>query len=391
MSNSILLDDIGPQSITHFYDPILNFKAVLVIDTYVYPSAIGGVRMLPDITTEEIIGLARAMTYKTAIFNFPLSGAKAGIWSDPKQKGAKRKAILTAFGKQLKPFLTQNRYVAGPDMGTYAEDFQTIYKAAGLSYVVGDLFQKQKDGEPLENHLTGYGVVISAQAACRHVDTPFKNATIAIEGFGKVGVGIARYADKAGAKIVAVSTTQGAIYNKNGLNVDRLFENRRKLGGKLVEEYEDAQKMAKEDLFHLPVDILVLGARPHVINENNVNSVRAKVIANAANNPITSIAEETLFKKGIVVPPDFVSNAGGIIGGIVSILRGSEKQAFESVKNLIETTTEEILRTAKDEKINPKKLAINRTTKNILEMRSRKKSLSMESILEIMRKLLNLN
>lgn len=383
-------DNIGPQSITRFYDPILRFRAILVIDTFTYPSAIGGIRMLPDITIEEVVGLARAMTYKTAIFDFPLSGAKAGIWGNPKQKGWKRKAVLATFGKQLKPFLVQDSYIAGPDIGTHEEDLPLIYEAAGLSYVVGDLFQKQKDGEPLENHLTGYGVVVSAQTACKHVGISFKNATIAMEGFGKVGSGIARYADKAGAKIVAVSTTKGAIYNENGLNVSKLLEMRKKMGGKLVQECEGAQRMAKENLFHLPVDILIPGARPYVINEKNVNKIKAKVIVSAANNPTTSAAEETLFKRGIVAPPDFISNAGGIIGGIVGMLKGTEKQAFESVKTLIETATEETLRKAKKERINPRKLAIKRATKNVLKARSRKKPASTRSMLETIKKRLNL-
>lgn len=390
MLNSIKNDNIGPQSITFFYDPVVKFRAVLVIDTYIFPSAIGGVRMLPDITTEEIVGLARAMTYKTAIFNFPLSGAKAGIWSNPKQKGQRRKAILRAFGRQLKPFLAQNSYIAGPDIGTYAEDFRIIYDEAGLSYVVGDLFQKQKDGEPLENHLTGYGVITSAQTACRHAGIQFEDTSIAIEGFGKVGSGIARYADKAGARVVAVSTTRGAIYNKNGLEVKELLEMRRKIGGKLVQEYEDAQQMPKEKLLYLPVDILVPGARPYVINENGVDKVKAKIIASAANNPITSIAEDILFKKGTIVPPDFVSNAGGIIGGIVSMLNGTEKQAFNTVKRFIEAATQEILKDAEGEMINPRELAIKRAAKNVLEAMKRRKPPSTESMLESLKKRLDL-
>jgi len=385
-----LVDDIGPEMVNYLYDPLTRLKAVLVMDTTAFGPTIGGVRMRQDITTEEIVSLARAMTYKMSIFNFPMGGAKAGIWANPTLRGPRRKAMLRAFGKALKPFLAQDTYISGPDMGTYAEDFPIIYEAAGLQYVAGGILQKEKDQEPLENHLTGYGVVASAEIACKCAGLDLVNATVAIEGFGKVGGGVARYMAKSGAKVTAISTIDGAIFNENGLDVGRLLEMRKKFGDKVVLGYEDAKHISKEDLLYLPVDILVPCAGPYVINESNVDRVQARVIVSGANIPITQEAEEILFKKGVIALPDFICNAGGVICGMIGMVGGTEEQAFACVKKLIESTTKEILETAFKEKINPRKLAVRKAREKVLKAQAEKKILPMSSIIKYLEKRLKL-
>jgi len=122
-------DEIGPERIFHVYDPAVGMKAVVVVDTTAFGRAAGGTRMLPDITTEEIASLARAMTYKCTILDIPIGGAKAGICADPSIRGAQREAILRAFGNAVKPLLTAGVGL-GADMGTDDEDVATIYAGA---------------------------------------------------------------------------------------------------------------------------------------------------------------------------------------------------------------------------------------------------------------------
>ncbi|MBU2511665.1 hypothetical protein KJ966_10000 [bacterium] len=126
-----LTDDLGPEIIFHVYDPKTGMKGVVVVDTTMNNISGGGTRMMHDITTAEIFGLARAMTHKFAIFDFPIGGAKAGIWADPGLKGEERKELLRAFGKAVKPLLSGGITLAA-DIGTDGEDVSAFYDGAGL-------------------------------------------------------------------------------------------------------------------------------------------------------------------------------------------------------------------------------------------------------------------
>ena len=364
-----MTDDIGPEKIVHVHDPVTGLKGVIVIDcTTLGRGAGGGIRMLPDITTEEIAGLARAMTYKFCSLGVPVGGAKSGIWADPSIKGEERKELMRAFGRAAKP-LIESGLSFGADIGTEGADLPIIYEGAELEWQSAGLLTEEKDGEPLENHVTGYGVAIAAKAACDFAGVDINGGTVAIEGFGKVGGGVARYITEMGARVVALSTIHGAIYYKNGLDVGKLLEARKTSGDKIVNEYEDAERLDKEEIFALPVDILIPGARPYVITDKNADRVQARIISSIANIPITDDAEEVLFQKGIHVVPDFISNAGGTVIGIIDFLGGTSDNAFAAAKELIASSTRDILVDARKEKMNPRGLAVKRITEKVLRAR----------------------
>jgi len=226
-------DDLGPEKIVHVYDPVVGMRGAVVVDTTSFGRAAGGTRMLADLTMEEIFWLARAMTHKFAILDMPIGGTKAGIWSDPSIRGAPREAILRAFGKAVKSLITAGLGL-GTDMGTDAGDLAAIYEGAGFPSRGSSLAEQEKDGEPLENHATGYGVVVAAKSACEFAGVELKGATVAIEGFGKVGGGVARYMTEAGARVAAVSTINGMVYNKEGLDIKKLLGARKKSGDRVV-------------------------------------------------------------------------------------------------------------------------------------------------------------
>ncbi|MBM3149494.1 MAG: hypothetical protein FJZ88_05635, partial [Chloroflexi bacterium] len=250
---------------------------------------------------------------------------------------------------------------------------------------------QEKDGEPLEDHATGYGVVVAARAACEFAGIDPKAATVAIEGFGKVGGGVARYLTEAGAKVVAVSTIYGTAYNKDGLDVNQLLSARKKAGDKAVQEYKDAQHIDKQDIYFLPVDVLVPGARPYVIDKKNASRVKAKVISSIANIPITDEAEQLLFERGIHSVPDFISNAGGVVLGIVDILGGTADDVFHALRELLTPSTHDILREARQTGINPRALAVRKTTDKVLKTRAGKEAIPpFEELLKIARQRLKL-
>ena len=368
------VDEIGPERILHVYDPAVGMKAVVVVDTTVFGRAAGGTRMLPDITTEEVVWLARAMTYKYAMFDFPTGGAKAGIWADPNIRGAQREAILRAFGNAVKPLFAAGVVGLGADMGTDARDTAIFREAAGLPSRGASLALQEKDGEPIEHHATGYGVVVAAKAACEFGGIELRGATVAIEGFGKVGGGVARYMAEEGANVIAISTVNGAAYNRDGLDIRALLDVRKKSGDRAVDEYEAAEHIDRGAIYSLPVDILVPGARPYVINRDNVSRVQAKVISSIANIPITDEAEEILFQRGIYSVPDFISNIGGVVLGVCSAVGGEVDDVFRCLRELVGPVTGDILADARKEGISPRGVAVRRIREKVLRARTEKKA-----------------
>jgi len=212
---------------------------------------------------------------------------------------------------------------------------------------------KEIDGEPLENHATGYGVVEAAKAACEIAGLDMADSTAAIEGFGKVGTGVARYLNENGTRVVAISTLKGCLYNADGLDVEQLLLLKKEYGDDLVNQYPGAGLFESSKLIGLPVDILIPGARPYVIDKYNVDQVKAKVISSIANIPITEEAEDVLFQKDILTVPDFISNAGGITVALVDILGGTVENVFDALRKLLGPLTRDILVESLNKKINP--------------------------------------
>jgi len=380
-----LKDNMGPEYIIQMYDPASGMRAVIVIDTAAFGPAAGGIRMLPDITTEEITHLARAMTYKFAILDMPVGGAKSGIFADPASPD--RDKIIAAYGRQFAPFLKQLMYIPGADMGTSDEDVARIYEYAGMKEMApSGMTLREKEGMPLEDHLTGYGVVVAAKTACEFIDLSMDGATVAIEGFGKVGGGVARYMARSGAKVVAISSIEGAVYNPDGLDVEKMLEMRKKFGDKVVLEYEDAEQIKKEELFTLPVDILVPGARPYVINKDNVDKIQAKLISPGANIPVTEEADEILLKRGVVVLPDFIANSGGVIAATLDRMSASEEQAFKLVEEKISSSIKKVLSEALDKKVSPTELAKEMAMERVKEALEKRQQLQAEDLERIVRK-----
>lgn len=376
-------DDIGPERVHLWYDPEINVRGVVVIDTTVFGTADGGTRMLQDITVEEMAELARSMTYKFASFDIPIGGAKCGIWANPKIIGSERQSIFRAFGKAIRPLLSSRVLLStGTDMGTYYEDLKIAFKASGRISLGRE---PQIDGVPVTDLATGFGVTVAAQEACRFLNFDFEESSVAIEGFGKVGGSVLKSMVKLGANVVAVSTINGCLYNPKGLDIDMLLNEREECGDECVLSFTNARHLPKEALFQLPVDILVPGARPREINSMNVGKIRAKIISSGANMPITEGAEEALYRRGIISVPDFIANAGGIISGLILMFGGDPSIAMQGVMRVIASSTANVLKSSHKEDVNPKKLAVRRAREKVLEARLKGKRLSYKQLCDVIK------
>ncbi len=348
-------DATGPEQILSFYDPVSQMRAVIVIDTTAFGMSAGGVRMLPDLSVEEMVRLARAMTYKYLMLEFPAGGAKAGIWYDPATQD--RQAVMDAFLQVLQPLYAKRTYYPGADMGTSDDDFLPLRNAAGKRRYSG-LRTKQFEGLPLEDQLTGFGVVESALVAAKAFQLPVHGATVAIEGFGKVGGGAARFFIRAGAQVVAVSTLAGTRYDSKGLDVEQFLELRQEYGDEAVRHYRGGRLLSRRALFTLPVDILIPGARPDVIHAKNVDRIQARLVVPAANIPFRPSIANRLSRRGVGVVPDFVSNGGGVLAALADIQGLGTEKSFAFVSEHIRKNTRLVLSRSKRSRCTPFEAAL---------------------------------
>ena len=350
-------DDLGPEKVIHVYEPSVNLKAILVIDNVAKGPAIGGMRMAEDVSLEECVRLARAMTYKNAAAGLPHGGGKIVIYGDPKMLKPQKAQILRALANNLR---NVNDYIFAPDMGTDEECMAWIRDEVGRVVAL----PREIGGIPLDEiGATGFGLTQAAEVATQHMNIDLKGARVVIQGFGAVGKNAARFLIEKGAKVVAVADSRGAIENQNGLDLQGLLE--LKSHGKYVSEYSDGSSMASDDVIGVDCDIWIPAARPDVIHEDNVTQIRAKIIVEGANIPATHEAERMLHERGILVVPDFIANAGGVICAAMEYHGSSESAAMQSISEKIRRNTEQVLTAAKEENILPREAAMELASKRV--------------------------
>ena len=256
-------------------------EAFVVVDHDQFPIAAGGTRMLPDVNVDEVARLARAMTWKFAVWRVPYAGAKAGV----RFAGGGRDEVLAAYRRALEPY--REVFLTGPDMGTFPADFAEALEGPP------PLWAQSHEGVDMDDLATGHGVKAAAEAALAHRGRALSGAAIAIEGFGKVGAGMALASVRAGARIVGVSTVDGLLADPDGLDVDELFSLRERFGDALV-AHGPAPVRPREELFDLECDVLVPGARPDSITRDVAARLRCAVVAPGANVPYGPGAVEEL-------------------------------------------------------------------------------------------------
>jgi len=292
-------------SVTFGSDP--EVRGYLVIDSTVNGRAYGGLRLSPDVSAATLARVARAKTLKYGLLGLPLGGAKAGIAAAAEIPAERRRELLKGFGEIIKPYLESRRFVPGEDLGTTAGDIRYMLEANGLKVPPRSLSEGS-------GTFTAVTVFAAAVSACEYAGVDLHGAAVAVEGFGSVGAPTALAFSKGGARVVAISTVLGGIYDEAGLDVAELSRLRDRVGDAVVNIYPKARRIDRQVLPELDVHVFSPCAQPDSITEANVGSVQAKVICPGANCPVTPEAERNLFQRGIVPVPDFVANCGGVLG-----------------------------------------------------------------------------
>ena len=344
-------DNLGPEKIVYLYDPAVNLKAIVVIDNTSRGSGMGGLRMAEDVTTEEVVRLARAMTLKNAAADLPYGGAKAAILASPKISLREKERLIRAFARGISHL---SEFIPGPDMGldescmVWIDD--EIERAIGLPAAVG--------GIPLDEiGATGFGVSVATEVASHYCSLKLEGARLVIQGFGSVGKNSARFLAQRGVVLVGVNDSQGTIYNPQGLNVEELIA--WKEAGKSLVNYPFGTILDRDRIVYLDSDIWIPAARPDVVNLNNVSCLKTKLVVQGANIPFTAEAEAICHDRGILIVPDFIANAGGIICGAVEYEGGSKKEALRMIRERIQCNTRLVLEQAKQSQILPRQAALD--------------------------------
>ena len=331
-------DDLGPEKVIEIYDPAVGLRAILVVDNVAAGPAIGGVRMAGDVDARECFRLARAMTLKNAMAGLAHGGGKSVIAADPGLPAADKTRLIRAFARAIADI---RDYIPGPDMGTneisMAQVKNVIGRAVGLPREVG--------GIPLDEiGATGLGLAAAVDSARPFCDLDLDGARLVVQGFGSVGQHAARFLEARGARLIAVSDSGGARLCEAGFDLERLLAH--KAAGHSVAGCDQGEPLDAGALLAVACEIWIPAARPDVITEQNAGRISAKIVAQGANIPATQAAERILAERGILVLPDFVANAGGVICAAVEYHGGSETQALSTITERIGANTTEVLKRA---------------------------------------------
>lgn len=359
-----IIDKYGPEYVVEVRDAKVGMEGFLVVHNTALGPGKGGIRITPNVTVEEVKRLASTMTWKNALAGIPFGGAKAGIRFDP-SKGADKKELIQSFARAIKPFLIK-KYIAGPDVNSGEKEMQWFVEAVDnwraatgkpANYCMQVFGKKgEKCGIPHEFGSTGYGVAEATAIAARFAKLPEKGTTVAIHGFGNVGTFVYTYLTEMGFRIVALADAKGAVYSPNGFD-DRVIKKVISEKISLIEAF-DQNKIPAEKFWSLPVDILIPASVTDVINDSNKKSITAKVIVEAGNIPMSESIEEELYSRGILIVPDFIANAGGVISSYAEYRGYNAKKMFDLVKRKIVKSTEEVLRQSIQTKKNPRVVAM---------------------------------
>ena len=352
-------DELGPAKIIHVHEPSIGLRAILVVDNVAKGPSIGGVRMAEDVSLEECLRLARAMTFKNAAAGLPHGGGKAVLYGDPKMSCEEKERLIRGLAQALR---YAEDYIFAPDMGTDEVCMAWIKDEIGRVVAL----PREIGGIPLDEiGATGFGLAHVADVAQAYASVRLDGARFVVQGFGAVGRHVARFLSERGALLVGAADSNGTIHSPHGLDVDALIE--LKAAGRSVADYGDGKRMDRDAVVGLDCDIWIPAARPDVIHSDNVGDLKAKLVIEGANIPVTLEAERMLHERGVLCIPDFIANAGGVVCAAMEYHGATETAALQTIQEKLRRNTQLVLDDAKQRGILPRQAA-----KDMAEARVRK-------------------
>ncbi len=328
----------------------------------------GGIRFHPDETIDTVRALAAWMTWKCALLDLPLGGAKGGVICNPKQMSqGELERLSRAYINQVGQFIGPDKDILAPDV--YTNPQVMAWMMDEYSKIAGKNRFGVVTGKPLgvggsagRGDATARGGLHAIREAAKVCGIDLKKATIAVQGYGNAGY-YAAYLAKTlfGSKIVAVSDSKGGIFSKEGLDPEAIREHKAKTSS--VINFPNTKPISNEKLLELEVDILIPAALENVITRKNAPNIKAKIVAELANGPTTPEADDILYKNGVYVIPDFLCNAGGVTVSYFEMVQNfymyywSEKEIHERLKNKMTATYSSVLNASKEYNVNMRQAA----------------------------------
>jgi len=303
----------------------------------------GGIRYHPQVSRDEVKALSGWMAIKCAVVDVPYGGGKGGVRIDPREySAAELERITRSFAVELRPIIGEDRDVPAPDVNTgqremnwIKDTYETLENTTEPGVVTGKAIAN--GGSEGRVEATGRSVMLTAREAFDYLDVDMAGATVAVQGYGNVGAIGARLLDDLGADVVAVSDSSGAIHDPDGLDPVAVRERKTETGD--VVDYDAPERLTNEELLTLDVDLLIPAALENAIDEALAREVRADVIVEGANGPLTPEADDVLADRDVHVFPDVLANAGGVTVSYFEWVQNRQRFAWseERVNDELET------------------------------------------------------
>lgn len=337
----------------------------------------GGIRFHPDVNLEEIKTLAFLMTLKCAVVNLPYGGAKGGIMIEPKRFSEQElERISRGYVREINGFIGPNIDIPAPDvntdskiMGWMLDEYEKLKGMHAPAVITGKPIAL--GGSKAREFSTSIGGAYVLQELIENFGMKPRKTSVAVQGFGNVGMNIARILHEWGYKVVAVSDSRSGIFNKSGLNIRDIIAHKQKTGQ--LAKFKNSKTISNEELLELKTDVLIPAALEDQITKNNAGNIKAKVILEMANRPITPEADDILLGRNIFVVPDILANAGGVVVSYLEWVQNStnfywsEKEVLDKLKTYMGNAINEISKVCADFKCDMRKSLYINAIKKILE------------------------
>ena len=337
----------------------------------------GGIRYAPDVTLNDVRALSMWMSWKCAVVGLPYGGAKGGVVCDPKEMSqAELEQLTRRYTTEISLLIGPESDIPAPDMGTTPQvmawimDTYSMHRGYSVPAVV--------TGKPISIggsagrvEATGRGCMITAREAARHLGLPLAGARVAVQGYGNVGSVAAQLLHGLGCRIIAVSDSRGGVYNERGLVPNDLVRHKQQTGS--VAGYRDADAVTNDELLELPCEILVPSALEGQITEENAPRIKTKLIVEGANGPMSPEADEIMKERKVLVIPDILANAGGVVVSYFEWVQDlqsffwTEEEINERLERIMVRSFHEVLAVSQEKKVDMRMAALVRAVSRVSE------------------------
>jgi glutamate dehydrogenase (NAD(P)+) len=322
----------------------------------------GGIRYAPDVTLDEVRALAAWMTWKCAVVNIPFGGAKGGVICDPhKMSMGELERMTRRYTAELIDFIGPEKDVPAPDVNTNEQTMAWIMDTYSMH--MRQTVTAVVTGKPLNiggsrgrREATGRGIMIVVDEAIKKLGLSRESSRVIVQGFGNVGSNAARLMSESGYKVIGILEVDGGLYNKNGLDVEALWEFRQRNG--TIHGFPEAEKVDPAELLLTECEILIPAATENQITSRNADRIKCKILAEGANGPTTAAADEILADKKVFVIPDILCNAGGVTTSYFEWVQDrqgyfwKESVVNEQLEHIMKTAFEDVVRYAETHGVN---------------------------------------